>query len=249
MEHGRGRIREAGLREKAAPGCRTPNRISQVQYTSDINSVSRKKTAFRSKVAAQRLGSRDVRRRSRTREKLASVDGGWEEDVPERRRRSGEFKGHERTLAGRLRGTDDLGGYLNLGLGVLNDHFGAFWQGFGKNHHRAAGTDGVGVALEGLLAGDVNENGNTQQDALRATALFRGGRAGQRRTFGVCWFGVGERWFHSSNPQKSVSGATSSTPYSQPPSGRWLPFQTMMAELLVSVATLVSARRCSSLRS
>src|SRR5256885_6836844 len=46
-----------------------------------------------------------------------------------------------------------------------------------------------------------------------------------------------------------ISGATSSTPYSQPPSGRSSLFQTMTAALLELMAKLVRATRCSTCNS
>src|SRR6202045_5319515 len=108
-------------------------------------------------------------------------------------------------------------------------------------------------SLDGLrVCGDVDEHRHTQENALGAAALF--GRWLARRQGGThatyrTGFRVRRRFhvlcgFHSSSPQKSISGATSSTPYSHP-SGRWLPFHTIMAALLVSVARLLRARRCS----
>lgn len=93
-------------------------------------------------------------------------------------------------------------------------------------------------------AGNLHHHRNPEQHALRAAAFFR-----CRWTRGNDSLGPGRLTvrlrFHSSSPQKSISGATSSTPYSQP-SGRGTPRQTTTAALLVSVARLVSARRCSS---
>lgn len=103
----------------------------------------------------------------------------------------------------------------------------------------------MSMAFEGLrLADDVNQDRHPEQDTLGATAFLRRWRARSNDFVGADRFEVRLR-FHSSSPQKSISGATSSTPYSQP-SGRGMPRQTMTAALLVSVARFVSARRCSS---
>src|ERR1700758_5213961 len=99
-------------------------------------------------------------------------------------------------------------------------------------------------AVDGLgLAGNFQANGNTKQDPLCASALFRSEGARQSRLHGIGRVLPGsDRRFHSSIPQKSMSGATSSIPYSQP-SGRGFPFHTTTEALLVPVAKLVSDRR------
>ena len=139
---------------------------------------------------------------------------------------------------------------LALGFGIFDRDCGSFGQTLWKNQHTAAGAHGMCMALESIrFASHSNFDLYLKQDALRAAALFGRGRAVSNNSGGgVGRFGVWLRFYHSSSPQKSISGATSSTPYSQP-SGRGTPRQTTTAALLVSVARLVSARRCSSCNS
>lgn len=146
-----------------------------------------------------------------------------------------------------LRRTHDLSFNLALRLGIFDSDHGAFAESFWKNQHSAAGTYGMRVAFESVLfAGDLHDNSYPQQRALGAAPLFCCGRTrGNNPARGLGRFSIWLRFYHSSSPQKSISGATSSTPYSQP-SGRGTPRQTTTAALLVSVARFVSARRCSS---
>ena len=135
---------------------------------------------------------------------------------------------------------------FGLRLGILEGDFGAFRKPLRKNQHPATGADSVRCALDRLLlAFHLNQDANPEQNTLRSAAFLGRGRTRGNHSMSAVRLGVGLRFYHSSSPQKSISGATSSTPYSQP-SGRGMPRQTTMAALLVSVARLVSARRCSS---
>src|SRR5439155_12869699 len=133
---------------------------------------------------------------------------------------------------------------------IFQDELGSLSQTFAKNDHPARGANRVRKSFHGLrIIGDVRNHRHLQQHALRASPFFRRRLAAQRGTRAAhashCTrFGVWRR-FHSSSPQKSIAGATSSMPYSQP-SGRWLPFQTTIAALLVCEIVFVSASRCSS---
>jgi len=169
----------------------------------------------------------------------SSVAIGREDDVPEERGGRQELDGKEGAFLVQLRRTDDVDLDLLLGLRIFDDEFGALGQAFGKNDHGAGGTDGVCEAVDGFrIASDVSDNGHAQQDALGAAAFLGGGLPVERGAGHIDGAGLrvrrrfhcGKR-LHSSNPQNSISGAISSTPYSQP-SGRELPFQTIMAALL-----------------
>ncbi len=169
----------------------------------------------------------------------SSVAIGGEDDVPEERGRRQEFDGKEGAFLIQLRGPNNVDFDPLLSLGILEDEFGALGQAFGKNDHSAGGTDGVSEAADGIrIASDVSDNGHAQQNALGAAAFFGGGLPVERGAGRIdgARLGVGRRFhsgkrLHSSRPQNSISGAISSTPYSQP-SGRELPFQTIMAALL-----------------
>jgi hypothetical protein len=175
----------------------------------------------------------------------ASVDGGRKENSPKVGRGRGEFDGNERAFVGDLWRTHYPRFDFELGLGIFDDNFGSFRERFRNNQHGAAGADRMSMAFEGLrLADNVNQDRHPEQDTLGAAAFLRRWRARSNDSVGGSRLDVRLR-FHSSSPQKSISGATSSTPYSQP-SGRGMPRQTMTAALLVSVARFVSARRCSS---
>src|ERR1700688_205343 len=148
-----------------------------------------------------------------------------------------------------LRRTHYASFHLALGLWIFDGNYSSLGETLRKNQHRAAGADRMGMAFKGTrFASDLHHNANPKQDALGAAALFGRGRTRRYNPGGgVGRFEIRLR-FHSSSPQKSISGATSSTPYSQP-SGRGTPRQTTTAALLVSVARFVSARRCSSCNS
>src|ERR1051325_4418525 len=185
----------------------------------------------------------------------ASIDVGRKEDVPEVGCGSGEFNGDERAFLIELGWAHDVDFDFLLRTRILKDEFRSCFQALRKNDHAAGGADGVRGTVDGLvLAFQVNPHRNAQEDALRATALLSRRLALQsgpyaRRLAGPWMLHPrpcpGYRWFHSSRPQKSISGATSSTPYSHP-SGRDWPLQTMMAALLDFVARLVRATRCRS---
>jgi hypothetical protein len=176
-----------------------------------------------------------------------SVDSRWKENSPKIWGWRCELDGNQRAFVAHLWRTHDPGFDLALRLGILDSDHGAFADAFRKNQHGAAGTDGMRVAFERVrFAGYLDDNSYPQQRALGAAAFFGRGRTrGHNPGRGVGRFSVRLRFYHSSSPQKSISGATSSTPYSQP-SGRGTPRQTTTAALLVSVARFVSARRCSS---
>jgi hypothetical protein len=135
---------------------------------------------------------------------------------------------------------------LPWALGIFDDDDGSFRKRLRNNQHGSAGADGMSITFESVgLADDLNHDTDPEEGALRAAALFGRGRT-RRDNFRSRGDRFHVRWrCHSSSPQKSISGATSSTPYSQP-SGRGTPRQTTTAALLVSVARFVSARRCSS---
>ena len=125
---------------------------------------------------------------------------------------------------------------------IFDGDFGSLGKRFCENYQRPSGTYRVSRTFESL-AGNFYAHRNPQQHPLSATPLFGGQRPGQSGLRGI-WSELSIRsWrFHSSIPQKSMSGASSSIPYSQP-SGRGLPFHTTTEALLVPVARLVSDRR------
>src|SRR5712691_2885663 len=183
----------------------------------------------------------------------SSVDVRGEDDIPEQRRGGQELDRDERTFLIHLRRTDH--GHLDalLRFWIFQSELGALGKAFGKNDHAASSADRMSKSLDRLgVFGDVDEHGHAQENALGAAPLLRGWLARRQGRVHATYrtgFRVRRRFyvgsgFHSSSPQKSISGATSSTPYSQP-SGRWLPFHTIIAALLVSVARLLRARRCS----
>jgi hypothetical protein len=176
-----------------------------------------------------------------------SIDRRWKENAPKIWGWRRELNGNEGPFVAHLRRTHDPSFDLALRFGIFDSDHGAFAEAFWKNQHGAAGTDGMRVAFVRVrFAGDLHNNSNPQQHALSTAPLFRRGRTrGNNPARGLGRLSVWLRFYHSSSPQKSISGATSSTPYSQP-SGRGTPRQTTTAALLVSVARFVSARRCSS---
>ncbi len=149
---------------------------------------------------------------------------GGKENIPELRGWGGEFDGDEGAFGVEDRRTNDVSLDLFLGLGIFDRNFCAGGQAFGKNDHGAVGADGVCEAVHGIgFAGQVNQHGHPEEHALRTAAFFSrlrassvcsafhlasSGRSGRQAGF--------LRRRHSSSPQKSISGATSSTPYSQP---------------------------------
>src|SRR5439155_23394677 len=123
-------------------------------------------------------------------------------------------------------------------------NLGSLRERFRDDDQCTVSADGVCDAVVDLrLAGNVHFDGDLQQDPLRAAALFVRQRTSKAGFYGVCSMRCGG--LHNSNPQKSMSGATSSMPYSQP-SGRGFPFQTTTAALLEPVARFVRAILCSS---
>ena len=174
-----------------------------------------------------------------------------EEDVPKRRRGSSELDRHKRTFLIHLRRPYDLTFHFVTRGRILHGDFGAFADSFLEYDHRAASANRMGISLE-RFAGNVNDHRHAHQHPLRAATLFRGGlpcNCRPRRRVRHCRLQIRCWRLHSSRPQKSMAGATSSTPYSQPPSGRWSLFHTTTAAMLVFMGTLVSATRCSSGRS
>ncbi len=84
-----------------------------------------------------------------------------------------------------------------------------------------SGRMSVSKSLDSLgVFGNVDDHGHPQQNTLGAAALLSGRLPRQRGTHRLSRrrFRI-HYWLHRSSPQKSISGATSSTPYSQP-SGR-----------------------------
>src|SRR5882672_10355632 len=175
-----------------------------------------------------------------------SVQDRRKENVPEVRGNGAEFHGDERAVRVKLRRTYHCRFDGFLSLHVLDRNLGSLRKRFRNDDQCTVGANRVRVTLENLrLADDVNLDSDPQEDALRAAALFRGQRARQAGLdvrslayFVLC------RGLHSSKPQKSKSGATSSMPYSQP-SGRGFPFHTTTAALLEPVARFVRATLCS----
>lgn len=152
---------------------------------------------------------------------------GWKEDVPELREGGGEFDGNQRAFGIELGRTHDVRFDFFLGLGIFDGELGAVGQALGQDDHGAIGADGVGDTVKRVgFARDVHEHGHPEEDTLGATALFIGlgshgiGAAFDLRSVGLRRSGGrGDggllRRRHSSNPQKSRSGATNSMPYSQ----------------------------------
>jgi len=133
---------------------------------------------------------------------------------------------------------------LSLSGDVLDGYFRPLWKGLSQSKQRAHGTYSMSGAFDGLsFPGNFNSNRHAKQHSLRTAPFFRRQRSRQAR-FGR----VGpirarsRRRFHSSNPQKFISGETSSIPYSQP-SGRGFPFQTMTEALLMPDARFVNDKR------
>jgi hypothetical protein len=152
-----------------------------------------------------------------------SVGVGWEEDVPELRGGSGEFDGNEGALGIHLRGTDNMSLDALLGFWIFDSELGARRQTLGKNDHGTAGAHGVRIALDGIsFAREIDKNGHPEKDALSAATLLIGLRADGGATALDLHAGCSVRCVRflrrcqSSNPQNSISGAMSSTPYSQP---------------------------------
>lgn len=157
----------------------------------------------------------------------ASIRVGRKVDIPELRRGRQELHGNERAFLVELGGAHHVDLDLLLGPGIFENEFRSRFQTLSKDDHATGGADGMCRAFNGLVpALQVNPHGDAQEDALRSAALFRCGLAlqsGARRVRlprAVAQAGsVVRTRLHSSSPQKSISGATSSTPYSQP-SGR-----------------------------
>jgi len=110
-----------------------------------------------------------------------------------------------------------------LRLGILEGELGARRQTFGKNDHGAGGADRLRVPVDGLIsAGKMDENRHAQKHTLSAAPLLIRLRANGRGAALDLHAGRGLRCVRflrrcqSSNPQNSISGAMSSTPYSQP---------------------------------
>src|SRR6202521_128887 len=179
----------------------------------------------------------------------SSIGMGREKDIPKRWAWRSKFDRNQRAFLIHLRRAHDFSVDLVFGDGILDSDLGAFADPFLENDHGPAGADRMRVTRQ-HFAGYVNDHGHAHQNALRAAALLRSGLARGRRPRGRMRHRglqtVRRRLYsHSSRPQKSMAGATSSTPYSQPPSGRSSLFQTITAALLALMGTLVSATRCS----
>src|SRR5260370_32913841 len=106
---------------------------------------------------------------------------------------------------------------------IFEDELGALGNALGKYDHGAGGADRVRKTMDRLwLFGKVDDHGHTQENTLRATALFGSWLPRHRGTHGAyrTGFRVRRRFhvlrgFQSSRPQKSISWAMSSIPYSQ----------------------------------
>ena len=176
-----------------------------------------------------------------------------EKHIPEMRRRGRKFHRHQRSFAGDLRRSHHASLHHHLRLRIFHGNLRAFRQRLWNNNHRPVGVYRMREPAKRWLSRDVDHHRHAQQHALRAAPFFRGGLTCQPGLGTVSrirmavrpdrGFSINQRT-HNSIPQKSISGATNSIPYSQP-SGRGLPFQTITAALLLSVARFVSARRCS----
>ncbi len=168
-------------------------------------------------------------------------------DTPEGGHGCAELERNQGAFRSELWRADDLGLDNLLGLRIFHQDLIPLHERLGKDDESAIFAHRVRHGLDGLrFSRHADVDRYAKENALRAASLFRGGRArgyDPRRGLEMSGPSIKIR-FHSSSPQKSISGATNSTPYSQP-SGRGLPFHTMTAALLAPVARLVSARRCS----
>src|SRR5262249_44458105 len=171
-----------------------------------------------------------------------------EENIPEGWRRRQKLHGNQSAIVAHLSRTHHAGFHRLLQLWILPRNARAFSQALRQDQHSPVFTHRVRRTLNGGFAGNVHGHGDLHQHTLRAAAFFRRQVAGDGATLYLGWVartGCGHCrtvGFHSSSPQKSMSGAISSTPYSQP-SGRLLPFHTTTAALLDCVAKFVRARR------
>jgi hypothetical protein len=125
--------------------------------------------------------------------------------------------------------------YFNaiLGRGMFECKLGAHRITFRHQQHRASLTDRMRFHFHWFcLIRDMQEYLHAQENPLSAASFFSRGLPIKSRTRASSGraIDVSVR-FHSSNPQKSISGATNSMPYSQP-SGRALPFHTTTAALV-----------------
>jgi len=168
-----------------------------------------------------------------------------EEHIPEVRRRHRKLDRYQRTIGSGLGRARHMRFDLSLRCDILNGDFRSLRERLSQRNQRASRTDSVSGAFDGLaFPGDLDSNRHTKQHTLRAAPLFRSERARQARLRPVSRIRSRSGWwlFHSSNPQKFISGETSSIPYSQP-SGRGLPFHTTTEGLLIPDARFVSDRR------
>jgi len=134
---------------------------------------------------------------------------------------------------------------LSLSGDVLDGYFRPLWKGLSQSKQRAHSTYSMSGAFDGLsFPGNFDPNRHAKQHTLRAAPFFRRQRSRQARFWPVSRIRARSGWrlFHSSSPQKFISGETSSIPYSQP-SGRGFPFQTTTEALLMPEARFVSDKR------
>lgn len=105
---------------------------------------------------------------------------------------------------------------------IFDGELSARRQTLGKNDHGTASADGVRETLDRIIfARQMDKDGHPEKNALSAATLFIGLRTDSGGTALDLHAGRSLRSVrflrsHSSNPQNSMSGATSSTPYSQP---------------------------------
>lgn len=103
-----------------------------------------------------------------------SVHTRRKEDVPKLRGRSEEFDGNKRPFWIQLCGPHDVCFDSLLRPRILEDELCSCFETLAKNDHPAGSADGVGGPFDGFVpALQVNQDGNAQEDALRAPALFR----------------------------------------------------------------------------
>jgi hypothetical protein len=135
--------------------------------------------------------SRDMRGRP-SESRMASVEGGGEENAPEVGGGRSELDGDERAFVDHLRRTHDAGFNLGLRFRIFNGQLGAFRETFVKNEHGAAGADGMSMPLgDSVLAKDLNIDSDPKKDALGAAAFFRSRRTSGKHSVGGSRFGVG----------------------------------------------------------
>ncbi len=104
----------------------------------------------------------------------SSVGVGWENNIPELWRGRQELDGNERSLLVHLRRTYNIHFHALLCSWIFEGELSALGDAFGKNNHGPAGAHRVSKSLYWLgVFGKVDDHGHTQENTLRAPALFR----------------------------------------------------------------------------